>query len=185
MTAGPPAHTHTGYDFIRTHTATGNDFTRREEPWAPLAESLLRNWSLEWRARAAEHEKGHQWWKRVQYSLDLPSTILPLLISAIWGRLPPEEGAPVATATLALSGCLSALSALLQAHVNAERHLHAGHRYADLISDLEETLCKEREYRPDVDVTIQSFKMRSDMLLRTSPAADVPTQEELSDSDTP
>ena len=89
----------------------------------------------------------------------------------------------LATATLAAAGCVAALSTLLQADGKSERHLHAGHRYADLISDAEEVLCKERAFRTDVDVTVQGFKMRSDALLRIIPPVHVSVDYDSSDEE--
>jgi hypothetical protein len=183
MACAVPQETHTGYRFLRSHVGTGDDVERREERWTPRSESLLRAWAWEWHARAAGHEAARAWWNRLHYALDIPNTLLPLIISAVWGQLPLKEGAPLATATLAFSGCLSALTIILQAGAKAERHMHAGHRYADLISDAEETLCKERAYRSDVDVTVQGFKMRSDALLRTSPPVSVETEHNSSDEE--
>ena len=184
MTPVPPQETHAGYRFLKSHIGVGEDVERREERWTARAESLLRAWAWEWHARMARHEYARTWWMRVHYCLDLPNALLPLVISAVWGHLPPEEGAPLATATLALSGCTAALATLLQADAHAERHLHAGHRYADLLSDAEELLCKDRAYRTDVDVTVQGFKMRSDALLRTSPPVRVGTEHDMSDEET-
>lgn len=184
MTQVVPQETHAGYKFLRSHIGTGEDIERKEERWTTGSESLLRAWAWEWHAREERHEEARAWWKRVHYALDIPNTLLPLVISAVWGKLPPEEGVPLATATLAISGCLAALSTILQAGAKAERHLHAGHRYADLISDAEETLCKERAYRSDVDVTVQGFKMRSDALLRISPPVRVnDTERDTSDEE--
>jgi hypothetical protein len=180
-----PQETHAGYKFLKSHIGTGEDIERSEERWTAQAEKLVRAWAWEWHARVERHEEARTWWRRAHYSLDIPNALLPLVISAVWGRLPPADGAPLATATLVLSGCMAALSALLQAEAKAERHLHAGHRYADLISDAEETLCKDRAYRTDVDVTVQGFKMRSDALLRISPPVRVGAEHDTSDEETP
>lgn len=184
-----PKETGAGHRFLRHHIATGVDNPRQEEVWSNEAESLISEWSREWHVRAAGHEIAMRWWKRCHYLLEIPSAVLPLAVSAIWGKLPPAEGAPMATGTLALAGGISALATLLQADAQSERHLHASHRYADLISDAEEVLCKQRAFRPDVDVTVQGFKMRSDALLRISPhvqtqAIDDP-EPSASEEDTP
>lgn len=173
-----PNVTGAGYRFLQQHIASGADVERQEEVWTSESEILLSEWSKEWHLRTSQHEISMRWWKRCHYMFEIPGALLPLIVSAVWGELPPAEGAPLATATLGLAGSLSALATLLQAAEKSERHLHASHRYADLISDAEEMLCKQRAFRPDVDVTVQGFKMRSDTLLRISPHVHIDEFEE-------
>ena len=177
MTMETPPETTAGYRFLTNHIAAGEDVARRQEVWTVHAENLLQEWAKEWHIRARKHEKYRIWWKYCQHILEIPGAILPLVVSASWGKLPRREGEPLATATLALAGCLNALSTFLRAAEKTEQHLHASHRYADLISDAEETLCKTREFRPEVDMTIQKFKMRNDSLLRNSPHVNIHTRE--------
>ena len=164
-----PRETGAGFKFLQSHAASGVDKERQEEQWSDLTEDLLQEWAREWHLRNAAHNHAHAWWKRFFYFIEVPKVALPLLVATIWNGLPVAEGTPLATATMATSGTLNALAALLQADAKAERHMHTAHRYADLISDAEELLSKERSFRADVDVSIQGFKMRSDALLRSSP----------------
>ena len=177
-----PVQSGAGYNYLAHYRMSGLDVQREEERWTESGERLLVEWAKNWHAQCDKHETARLWWKRLHYAISIPSILLPLVISGIWGKLPSSEGATVATSTMAVSGALSALSTLLQAESQSERHLHAVHRYLDLISDVEETLCKEPMFRPDADITILSFKMRSDTLLRLCPAVSAKAPPD-SDSD--
>ena len=163
--------------FLRANTGAGEDMVREEEAWSPQAERLVCAWSAEWHARRDAHHAARRWWKRMHYLLDVPGVVVPIIVSGVWGKLPREEGSTVATATLTLSGCVTALGTVLQPGTKAEQHLHAAERYADLISDAEEVLAKARRHRPEVDLCVLGFKMRSDSLLRSSPP--VPVEDPL------
>jgi hypothetical protein len=169
MQAAYPMQTGAGYTFLERNVVPGVDATREEEVWTRAGERLLCEWSKEWHIRASKHEINRAWWKRLHLLLGIPSTVLPLFVAGLWGNLPEEEGSVTATLTMAVSGALGALMTFVQPEAQAERHLHATHRYADLISDVEEVLSKEPRFRTDSDVTVLSFKMRSDGLLRVSP----------------
>lgn len=159
-------------DFLAAHRVTGIEVTRAEETWSWEHEELLRLWAVEWRERRDIHDTSRRSWRRCQFLLGVPCTVLPLVVAGIWGNLPPDEGNVLATSTMVLSGCLSGVLNHLKPDTEAEKHTHASYRYSDMLSDVEELLSKERRYRADVDITVQMYKMRSDTLLRVSPEID-------------
>ena len=173
--------TSAGMHFLDANNGAGQDIDREEEAWSRQAERLVCAWSAEWHLRRDAHYAARRWWKRLHYLIDVPGVVVPIMVSGVWGKLPREEGSTIATATLTLSGCVTALGTVLQPGTKAEQHLHAAERYADLISDAEEVLAKARRHRPEVDLCVLGFKMRSDSLLRSSPPVPV---EDPSETDT-
>lgn len=165
-----PVQTGASSAFLARNTVHGEDVVREEEQWTNSHSTLLQTWCHEWHIRTELHEDARRWWKQMHYFLAIPNAIIPLVVASIWGKMPEEEGSFIATAALTLAGCVGALLTLVQPEAQSEKHLHASHRYADLISDVEESLSKHPRFRTDSDITIQGLKMRSDALLRISPA---------------
>jgi hypothetical protein len=86
-----------------------------------------------------------------------------------------SEQSPLVVLALIASGLAGALQSILQWERQSEQHCQAAFRYADLLSDAEEVLCKERTFRPSMDITIQRFKMRMDSAERYSPSVSIPS----------
>ena len=79
------------------------------------------------------------------------------------------DDSALAALTLVISGLAGGLDTLLSLEATSERHGQTSWRYKDLVSDLEEILCKERRFRPRCDVTMQRLKMQADNAERTAP----------------
>ena len=164
-----PSETEAAFHFLLENTATGEDIVRQEEAWSEKSENLLKAWAKEWHCRTNLHENSRLFWKRISYILGIPNATIPLVAAAIWEKIPTDEKDTIATVTFGFCGALSALVNMLKAAEVSTEHHHAQKMYQDLLSDVETILSQERAYRPDVDVTVQSFKMRSDSLLHCSP----------------
>ena len=165
-----PTETEAAFHFLLENSATGDDIPRQEEAWSDRNENLLKAWAKEWHTRATLHEESRVFWKRVSYILGIPNATIPLIAAAIWEKIPSNEKDTIAPVTFGFCGALSALVNMLKASETATEHHHAQQLYQDLLSDVETILSQERAYRTDADVTVQSFKMRSDSLLHSSPA---------------
>lgn len=175
-----PIETGASSAFLVQNTVHGQDVVREEEQWTEQHSILLQR---EWHVRTDKHEHARRWWKRMHYVLAIPNAIVPLVVVSIWGKMPKDEGPIVATGALTLAGCVGALLTLVQPEAQSEKHLHASHRYADLISDVEESLSKHPKFRTDSDITIQGLKMRSDALLRISPAVHIDYAQDVDSDD--
>ena len=169
-----PDETEAAFHFLLDNAASGEDIIRQEEAWSDNNENLLKAWAKEWHIRAALHENSRLFWKRVNYLLGIPNSTFPLIVAAIWDKIPSKEKDTIATIAFGICGALSSLVNTLKASAVSTEHHHASKLYLDLLSDVEEILSKERSYRPDADITVQEFKMRSDALVHCSPPIHVP-----------
>ena len=143
--------------------------SRREEPWTPENESLLRRWGRDWLDKDMAHGNAARRKRKLHLCLAVPATLAPLFLAPLVNSKWLTEDSWMVTAGLILASCCSGLQTLFNFSGTSEKHANASARYADLVSDVDELMCKARRYRPDVDVTICNFKHRSDALQRYAP----------------
>lgn len=146
-----------------------------EEGWGDRSEQLLYMWSLRWDAKNAAHGKaeGKKRWGHL--CLQFPTVLIPIIMAPLLSMQYVDEQTPLVALCLVTSGLTGALQSILQWERKSEQHAQAAFRYADLLSDAEEVLCKDRIHRPKMDVTIQRFKMRMDSAERYSPSVSIPS----------
>ena len=142
--------------------------THREE-WNSNAEALLMTWSTSWDAKAAAHGAAEASKRWGHACLQIPTVLVPIILAPLLSSLYVSEQSPVVVFALIVSGLTGALQSILALERKSEQHAQAAFRYADLLTDAEEMLCKERLFRPPMDVTISKFKMRMDSAERYSP----------------
>ena len=124
-----------------------------DEPWSDANEELLRSWGSRWSALAEAHETAEAWKRRCAFMLQLPTIIIPLLLTPLLARGVVTEDSPVGMALLVGSGVCSGLQTLLDWGRLSEKHAHTADKFKDLTTDLQELLAKARVYRPRCDVT--------------------------------
>ena len=88
-----------------------------------------------------------------------------------------ERNHSIVTGAFVVTGVFNGLSQFLRWDVLHEQHSQAADRYADLIEDCNEVLCKKRKYRSDVDITIQNFKNRYTNLMKQAPSLKKPAED--------
>jgi len=160
----------TGTPFLTDWKSGGSeDTSRADEPWSDMSERLLQSWAKEWEARANSHaaaERFKHFWNMV---LQLITTSIPLVIAPLISAEIFNERDTIIVLLLIFVGVAGGVQSQLGWGRTCERHAQACFCYADLVSDAEELLAKERKYRPGCSVTIQRFKMRMDSADRYSP----------------
>jgi len=146
---------------------------RLEEGWSVKTEALLLAWSTQWDAKSTAHSdaEANKRWKH--QCLQLPTVIIPIVLAPLLASQYLSETSPAVVILLVVSGLAGALQSTLQMERKSEQHAQAAFRYADLLTDAEEIMSKDRFFRPTMDVTIQKFKMRMDSAERYSPPVHV------------
>lgn len=143
------------------------------EVWNPKAEALLMSWSVTWDAKGDAHGAAEAQKRWGHLCLQIPTVLVPIFLAPLLSSQYISEQSPIVVFALIVSGLTGALQSILQFERKSEQHAQAAFRYADLLSDAEEILCKERAFRPPMDVTISKFKMRMDSAERYSPPVNV------------
>ena len=75
----------------------------------------------------------------------------------------------IETVALLLSAFCSAVLSFFDFAAKSERHFAYAARYADLVTDIEQELAKEAQFRQQVDTFSLRIKMTYDSLSRTAP----------------
>jgi len=142
---------------------------RFREEWNSKAEALLMTWSTAWDAKAEAHgvAEANKRWRHL--CLQVPTVLVPIALAPLLSSQFISEQSPIVVISLVMAGLTGALQSILQLERKSEQHAQAAFRYSDLLTDAEEVLCKERLFRPPMDVTISKFKMRMDSAERYSP----------------
>ena len=163
-------------DDKQSNTSSPDD-ERDGEQWTRSNENLLRVWCEAWATATKEHARQHRVLVTWQTRVALPSVALPLIFSPLSNTMKHSdcegEGQRAKDIVIMVGfiacSISSAASAYFQWGVVGERHLLASRRYADLISDTEEILAKQRRHRSDVAIALRTLKDRSDYLLLSAP----------------
>ena len=158
-----------------------------EEAWSEKSELLLYTWSSSWEQKSAAHGAAGGRARCRHLALQVPTVLIPIVLAPLLAAQYVQENSIVVVLALTISGLTGALQSILGLERKSEQHAQAAFRYVDLLTDVEEVLCKDRRFRPRCDVTVQKFKMRMDSAERYSPPVNVPappdsSSEEAADS---
>ena len=145
-----------------------------EEAWTDKSELLLYTWSRSWDEKSAAHGAAEGTARRHHLALQVPTVLIPIVLAPVLAAQYLREDSLVVVIALVISGLTGALQSILGLERKSEQHAQAAFRYADLLTDVEEVLCKDRCFRPRCDVTVQKFKMRMDSAERYSPPVNIP-----------
>jgi len=145
-----------------------------EEAWTEKSELLLYTWSSAWDQKAAAHGAAEGRARCRHLALQVPTVLIPIALAPLLAAQYVQENSIIVVLALIVSGLTGALQSVLGLERKSEQHAQAAFRYADLLTDVEELLCKDRRFRPRCDVTVQKFKMRMDSAERYSPPVSVP-----------
>lgn len=145
-----------------------------EEAWTDKLELLLYTWSSSWDQKAAAHGVAEGRARCRHLALQVPTVLIPIVLAPLLTAKYLREDSIIVVLALIASGLTGTLQSTLGLERKSEQHAQAAFRYADLLTDVEEVLCKDRRFRPRCDVTVQKFKMRMDSAERYSPPVNLP-----------
>lgn len=150
------------------------DAPRSDEPWSDLHEKLLQDWAEEWTAAQAAHSAAETRKKCLHRCFQIPNVLIPIVLAPMLAAKVVSEDQLVVIMALVLAGVTGGVMSVMGWERVSEQHAQAAFRYADLLSDAEELMAKQRRFRPRCDVTMQRFKMRMDNASKLSPPVSVP-----------
>jgi len=130
-----------------------------DEPWTVSNEELLKSWGARWRSLQLQHEAAEAYKRKGAFLLQLPTIIIPLMLTPLLAKGIIQEDSPLSLLLLISSSACSGIQTLLDWGRISERHAQTANKLRDLVTDLEELLAKQPLYRPRCDVTMQRFKM--------------------------
>ena len=151
-----------------SQSSSDRDVSREEEPWNRRNEALIVNWLEE--SRVLKHdtwgnvcEVKHRRWA-------LPAVLLPTIMAPVSATFHGQSWARYLDMSAFLATAIaSAISTFYNYGGLAERHYKASACFADLSTDIEECLTKNRRFRPAADIFVQGAKIRFDELNKQGP----------------
>jgi hypothetical protein len=154
---------------------------RFEEAWNSRLETYIKHMRDVADSRSQLHEKAGYHFKKRNNWFGLPSVLVPLIMAPASLML---ESANIASLPFVnacgfmLTGIFTGVYSFFKYGEKMERHFAFSARYADIVTDIESELIKERKHRIPADVMTIKIKMSLNYLNNTAP---VITQKFLSE----
>jgi hypothetical protein len=145
---------------------------RTEEPWHSSLENYLKHMRDVADTHSSLHEQAGYHFKKRNNWFGLPSVLIPLIMAPVSLMLE-SVGTPaiqyVNAGGFMLTGVFTGVYSFFKYGEKMERHFAFSARYADILTDIESELIKERRHRIPADVMIVKVKMSVDNLKKTAP----------------
>jgi hypothetical protein len=145
---------------------------RNEEPWNNRLENYIKHMRDVADSLSHLHEQTGYHFKKRKNWVGLPSVLIPIIMSPISLMLASEnsKSLPFVNAfCFMLTGIFTGVYSFFKYGEKMERHFAFSARYADIVTDIEAELIKERRLRVSSDVMTLKVKMSIDNLNNTSP----------------
>lgn len=140
------------------------------EPWSDKSDLLLRNMIKEAETAIARHQAAVYYYRQLDYRWRVPGVLVPALGGPVVLMLEASENGEcngVMSISNYISGILLVLTSLFSivSEVYGFNERHASHErfiyeYTVLITDIEGELVKHRSYRNNVEVVLNSAKLK-------------------------
>jgi hypothetical protein len=149
---------------------TKKDIDRKEEKWGNRNEIYMRHLIILCGNKSAQHDRAGYHFKKINSRLGLPMVLIPVIMSPVSVLVEGQLISRYANATaFIITGILSATVNFYKYGEKMSNHFNYSTRFADIKTDLEVELVKERPYRNSYDVFSTKMHMRIDSLLNGSP----------------
>lgn len=140
------------------------------QPWDEHVEAMLAQWATEAQERSHTHEKAAQLFRMLRMVTGLPLVLACMVMAPLCSYYAKSEAMrTVEMWTFLACGCGQALLYLLDFSGRAERHSNYAARYADMGTDINDTLMKPFRCRPLADVFVMRVKTARKHLNRNAP----------------
>ena len=139
---------------------------RYDEDWTTNSENLARSWLATATTLSNKHTQCALINKRRHVVTGLPTLIIPTIFAPLTLVLTDKYlsvGGFIATALF------SAINSFLNYNQKYQKHLDYAARYADIITDIEYELAKQRKFRISPDVFLTKIRLKLDYLKQNAP----------------
>ncbi len=140
------------------------------DSWTSSVEDFIKNIRNESRVKMGEHTSWGYRKKQLNIIFVLPGIIIPAFMTPIAGNFKDTEWikllSPLVFAFVAVSVSLSAYFGFAK---KSEQHFNYSAKYSDLVTDIDEELCKIHSVRREARVFMAAIKSRFDSLNTYSP----------------
>jgi len=137
------------------------------QPWTNELEIYIKD-IKETSAKSSDyHKKKGIKCKRLRHIWGLPSVVLPIIITAIENS--GYDNKILVSSALAIATISAAIDHLFNFGKRSETHFQAMSKFDNLVTDCEEVLSIQREYRRNPTTTISQIKMMFDSINEHAP----------------
>jgi hypothetical protein len=155
-------------DSRNSNSKTSDDVNREQEKWLVNHDTFFKTIMKDCQAVGARHLKISDRNKVIFNVISIPIILLPISVSVFNKFFILEDDFLRITLLLSLS-VLSGLQSYFNFGRKQQLHFDYSHKYAELGLAIEAELLKKKKYRFNVDVFVESIKLRYLNLNRSSP----------------
>lgn len=146
------------------------DVERKEEKWGTRNESYMRHIKSVCETKSNQHDQAGYIFKRKNNRWRLPLVLLPTAMSPISVLIENSDASKYVTAAgFMLTGILGGVVNFYKFGEKMSEHFNYSARFADVKTDIEIELVKERPYREAFDTFSTKIHMRIDSLMNGAP----------------
>lgn len=142
------------------------DAVRYDEDWTKNNEELARQWLEHATHLSTKHTQCAMINKRRHFATGLPTLVIPTVFAPLTLVLTDKYisvGGFIATAIF------SAVNSFLNYNQKYQKHLDYSARYADIITEIQYELAKQRKFRLAPDVFLTKIRLQLDHLKQNAP----------------
>jgi len=142
-----------------------------EEPWGEKNETYMKEIIQLCKTKSAQHEQAGYHFKGKNTHWGLPSILIPTIMAPVSVLIEsePVSSKYVNACAFLLTGVIAGVVSFFKFGEQMVTHFNFAARYADVISDIELELIKDREFRTQLDVFATRVHMIIDNLANTEP----------------
>ena len=147
------------------------EHSRIEEPWGNKNEEYMKQLIQVCKSKGVQHEQSGYYFKGKHVKWGLPAILIPTIMAPISVLIDSEPTVSkyINAGAFLLTGIITGVSSFFKYGEKTINHFNFTARYADVASDIELELVKDRTFRMQVDVFSTRIHMLIDNLSNTEP----------------
>lgn len=138
------------------------------QPWTDKLETYINDIKETSKESSIYHKKKGIRCKKLRHIWGLPSVVLPIIIAAVENS--GYDDKVLISSTLAIATISAAIDHLFNFGKRSETHFQAMSKFDNLVTDCEEVLSIQREYRRNPTTVISQIKIMYDSINEHAPA---------------
>ncbi len=149
---------------------SSSDNKRIEEPWNSRGEDLINKWLIDIQKQKELHEMSGYYFKRLRKIWSLPTVVIPSIMSPISAVFSETKWIKYANMSAFISvGFLASVDSFYSFSTRKEKHFNHSARYAELQTEIDGEMFKEKKFRIQSDVFLTKIRMSYDILNTIAP----------------
>ena len=149
---------------------SSSDNKRIEEPWSSKGEELIKKWSIDIERQKDLHEMSGYYFKKLRKISSLPTVVIPSVMSPVSAVFAEKNWIKYVNLTaFILVGFLASVDSFYSFSTRKEKHFNHSARYAELQTEIDGEMFKEKKFRIQSDVFLTKIRMSYDILNTIAP----------------